>query len=219
MSFECPSCEKSFDSEHGVKVHHSSIHGESLAKQECTCNNCGETFEEFESRIKAGKGIYCPKDCHYSTGRTIIECVRCGTTAEKPKHRSGRYSQEYCSRECYLSYRREGGKAAPGYIDGRTLPAAHRPYYGPNWLTQRRKTLERDNFTCQVCYITEESYDNLHSNGLHVHHVIPLYQFKTEDGTDFHKANQLKNLVTLCHPCHAKWEGVPVKPETAAAAT
>ena len=30
---------------------------------------------------------------------------------------------------------------------------------------------------------------------LHVHHIVPLYQFDTND---------YKNLVTLCHPCHNK---------------
>lgn len=70
-------------------------------------------------------------------------------------------------------------------------------YYGPNWLSQRKKARERDNFTCQDCGITEEQY----GRELSVHHIVPFRKFNG----DLEKANQLANLIILCeYPCHRK---------------
>jgi len=60
----------------------------------------------------------------------------------------------------------------------------------PSWTTQRRKTLRRDNFQCQIC---GDTLTSPHTK-LQVHHIIP----RAEGGTD-----ELDNLVTLCDLCHA----------------
>jgi len=48
-----------------------------------------------------------------------------------------------------------------------------------------KKAIERDKFTCQKCYVHDET--------LNVHHVKPLYL----EGKD-----ELNNLITLCRDCH-----------------
>lgn len=64
-------------------------------------------------------------------------------------------------------------------------------YYGSNWDWIRKRVLERDDDTCQVC----------HSQGSHVHHIIPIREFEDpEDG------NYKENLITLCASCHPKVE-------------
>lgn len=53
----------------------------------------------------------------------------------------------------------------------------------------KREIRKQDENRCVCC---SRGFDR---GELHVHHIIPLYQFGT---------NEFKNLVTLCHPCHNK---------------
>lgn len=69
--------------------------------------------------------------------------------------------------------------------------------YGPNWVVQRIRARERDNFTCQVCGVAEMGRSH------HVHHKTPFRQFAS-----YLAANQLENLVTLCPSCHRRVETV-----------
>lgn len=70
--------------------------------------------------------------------------------------------------------------------------------YGPNWSKQRRKCLERDDYTCRGCGIGDEAVDR----ELAVHHIRPRRAF---DGNC--EQNALDNLVTLCPECHGRFEG------------
>jgi DEAD/DEAH box helicase domain-containing protein len=68
-------------------------------------------------------------------------------------------------------------------------------HYGPNWSQQRDLARGRDGYRCQVCGAPEgeRSHD--------VHHKIPFRAFLS-----YLQANQLENLVTLCHACHRRVE-------------
>ncbi|WP_273717076.1 HNH endonuclease [Alkalihalobacillus pseudalcaliphilus] len=101
----------------------------------------------------------------------------------------------YCSKTCanlgwkHLSIRRGIGKK----------------YYGSNWLEQRRRCRDRDNYRCVDCGITENEYEKEMS----VHHVIPFVYF-----SDYKEANKLSNLVSVCEDCHRvrhSGEGHPSK--------
>lgn len=61
--FDCPSCDKSFSSKQGVSKHHKDKHGESIAGNYYTCENCGE--ENWTSRSKDDPKFpkYCDSDC------------------------------------------------------------------------------------------------------------------------------------------------------------
>lgn len=63
--------------------------------------------------------------------------------------------------------------------------------YGTDWRTQRDLARSRDGYRCQVCGMLEQ--DRSHD----VHHIIPFRSFSSAK-----IANQLENLVTLCHSCH-----------------
>lgn len=63
--------------------------------------------------------------------------------------------------------------------------------YGPGWDKLRRKTLERDDYTCQRCGYHKDSTDR--SVPLQAHHIKP----RSEGGAD-----SLNNLITLCRSCH-----------------
>ncbi|MES3161476.1 MAG: helix-turn-helix domain-containing protein [Halorubrum sp.] len=70
-------------------------------------------------------------------------------------------------------------------------------YYGDNWAKQRRKALQRDDYECQRCGITQSEHRNRTDIGLDVHHKTPIRTFQSTDD-----ANTLENLVTLCRSCH-----------------
>jgi 5-methylcytosine-specific restriction endonuclease McrA len=81
--------------------------------------------------------------------------------------------------------------------------------YGKNWPKQRKRALERDNYTCQKCgYKGRKS-----SKGrwdVHVHHIRKIAYFAdAETGeVDYEAANNLDNLMTLCdHGCHKYYDG------------
>jgi 5-methylcytosine-specific restriction endonuclease McrA len=60
-------------------------------------------------------------------------------------------------------------------------------YQNSNWLDEnlRKATLKRDDYTCQLCGVTDTM--------LHAHHIIP----RQDNGAD-----SIYNLITLCKDCH-----------------
>ena len=67
--------------------------------------------------------------------------------------------------------------------------------YGPDWRKQRDLARARDGFRCQLCGAPEA--DRAHD----VHHKTPFRAFSSP-----RQANQLENLITLCHACHRRVE-------------
>jgi len=77
-------------------------------------------------------------------------------------------------------------------------------YYGKSWKRQRRKARERDGDECVICGDGDQ---------VDVHHIRPCREFGVEN---HERANRLDNLVCLCRKHHAKWEGIPLRPEVVA---
>lgn len=75
--------------------------------------------------------------------------------------------------------------------------------YGPNWLEQRLKTLDRDGHRCRTC-----GAEGRPGSGLHVHHIRPFRDYGYVPGQNeaYLQANTLENLVTLCPSCHRRAE-------------
>ena len=82
--------------------------------------------------------------------------------------------------------------------------------YGPNWTKQRRKCLERDEYTCRVCGVEDTELDR----GVAVHHITPRRMYD-----DNWEQNELSNLITLCPSCHGTFEGQYVDSSPAEFAT
>jgi hypothetical protein len=83
--------------------------------------------------------------------------------------------------------------------------------YGPRWPTQRKRRLEHDEYACVVCGITEVDHRERFGFSLDVHH---LRKFRTFD--DPERAHDLSNLLTLCRPCHRRYESMaPLRPHVA----
>jgi len=84
----------------------------------------------------------------------------------------------------------------------------HAPY-GKGWTKEKRKkVLERDDYRCQSCGMTNAEHKSQLDSSLHIHHIIPARRFN-----DPEKRNSLTNLVALCAYCHKDWEGIPVRPQ------
>lgn len=166
-----------------------------------SCLTCGKNFEVPKNREHSAK--YCSRHClglangkrgkvQYKK-RVEITCSYCGQQFERKP--STVRNLNFCSMKCMGKYYTES-EMFSGENSG-TWAGGDITYYGPNWLSQRKKARERDNFTCQDCGITEEQY----GRELSVHHIIPFREFNG----DWEKANQLSNLITLCeYPCHRK---------------
>lgn len=185
----------------------------------CTknCEVCGSEFQvrpanedrrktcSQECQAEYFKEKYAGEGSHWwDGGRVDLECEICGETFQAQKSSIDR--RKTCSRDCrkeYLSREYSGENSHEwkgGSID----------YYGPNWEDKRKQALERDNSQCQVCGTTDHNMDS----DLEVHHITPLRKFVNEySGSEaYERANDLDNLVTVCRPCHRKWERMPVFP-------
>lgn len=73
-------------------------------------------------------------------------------------------------------------------------------YYGVDWPGIRQQVLDRDDFRCQGCGLTDQEHrerDDLFGGGLHIHHEQPAKDFDSRA-----EANALSNLTALCADCH-----------------
>ncbi|MCB0081044.1 MAG: DUF1998 domain-containing protein, partial [Caldilineaceae bacterium] len=81
--------------------------------------------------------------------------------------------------------------------------------YGPNWQAQRKRVRVRDHYRCTQCG-RPEAEGRQHD----VHHLVPFRTFGYVTGLNenYLAANELSNLVLVCHTCHQRLEaGVRVR--------
>lgn len=167
------------------------------------CENCGKVFFAY-ARHRRGKHVFCSMKCQHEwrTGKTGLikkkgvykNCPICGKViycypceAEK---------KATCSRPCKYELER-----IQGIHQGENCNFWHggyENYRGAMWYEQRDRTRERDNNTCQVCGKTAQEQ----GHNMIVHHKVPFRFFRN----DYIKANNLDNLMCMCHNCHAKSE-------------
>ncbi len=75
--------------------------------------------------------------------------------------------------------------------------------YGPNWEAQRELARQRDGYRCRLCGAPERP-GRQHD----VHHLVPFREFGYVPGENerYRQANDLGNLITVCHTCHTRIE-------------
>ena len=75
--------------------------------------------------------------------------------------------------------------------------------YGPNWESQRELARRRDGYRCRLCGAPEKP-GRQHD----VHHLVPFREFGYVPGDNdrYLQANELGNLITVCHACHTRIE-------------
>ena len=203
-----------------------------MPKVDCVCPVCGAKFQRYPANLKRVKyTVVCSRACLYK-GRSLgiikrevqqpyqvteegrqawrdaasqrvgqlrkppiaFTCETCGEEVLIPRGKSCPARQfRFCSHGCANIGARGAGN--PAWRGG------HERYYGPDWRSQRKAARKRDNYTCQRCSKTTKEA----KRSLDVHHKTPFNQFAS-----YEEANQLENLVTLCHPCHQyiEWNGI-----------
>lgn len=60
---ECPTCEDEFSTERGMKIHHTRVHGESIAGTTVVCKNCDSKFQKTPCRADRVDEHYCSQNC------------------------------------------------------------------------------------------------------------------------------------------------------------
>lgn len=157
------------------------------------CTICGKPITRKPFRFT--ERCFCSQDClsqdqHNRNKKVIVQCSYCGASLQVFPSKAKANKHFYCNRACRASH--ITGKNNPSYTDGK----GRKREYSRDWKQQRRKALERDSFKCQLCGKSPKK-----ARYLHVHHITPAYKFQ-----DTEIANQLINLITLCHTCHKKVE-------------
>jgi 5-methylcytosine-specific restriction endonuclease McrA len=76
------------------------------------------------------------------------------------------------------------------------------------WEKSREKAIERDFEQCRSCGITRDEHKDKFNQDIEVHHRTPRnWYFNEYSEEEAHKKmNELRNLITLCKPCHMQVE-------------
>ena len=94
---ECPTCDRTFSTEHGLHCHHSRTHGERISGVETVCEQCDETFRVSPSQ--EGDILYCSDECHEEAmGDATLVCEECGEEFDVAKNRAE--TARFCSYPC-----------------------------------------------------------------------------------------------------------------------
>lgn len=93
----CPTCDRMFETERGRNIHHTTVHGESLTREEATCDYCDEEFVV----PAGGTGVYCSNECNHKAFQDRVElvCEQCGEAFDAEAAEAD--SRKYCSQACY----------------------------------------------------------------------------------------------------------------------
>lgn len=158
---------------------------------EVICERCGKPFLAYHSRLKRGESKFCSRECRQN--RETKHCTHCGKPYQVIMCESD--ASRFCSKKCRFRWMSENQRGAnnPAWRGGAI------EYYGDSWDAQRKRALERDDYTCQRC---GKPRHKLGKNP-DVHHIIPFRDFGVERHLE---ANDLNNLVSLCPICHRKSE-------------
>ncbi len=162
-------------------------------KVQKSCIVCGVKYTVHRCNSSSK---YCSRKCYANRPSNKIErqCKYCGNTflARLSSYLSG--NSLYCSKGCQSNAAsvNQRGQNSPFWRGG------HTKYRGENWKHQRKLAYERDGGVCQICHSSPKKGQRKNA----VHHIKPARRFNG----DWLSANDLSNLITLCHKCHPKVE-------------
>jgi len=204
MGISCKYCGKSFENHIGVRTHEGMVH-ESNGAEKVSKALKGRTKDEWSDEHKRNhrKGL----EGHTVSTKTRMKIGKANT---------GNTHDAETRRKISENMRDMSGEMNPFYGKSHTLETRRqiseidRPSGEDHWWWKdgtsgsgypddfwfaRKVARERDDFTCQLCGITEEEC----GRELDVHH-------RDSDKTN----NELSNLLSLCRSCHSRAEGLGV---------
>jgi 5-methylcytosine-specific restriction endonuclease McrA len=161
---ECPTCGDEFDTKTGMKVHHATIHGESIAGIDTDCPNCGEAFNIFPWRLERSKDVFCSVSCEmeYHGGHAKekthpeIECEWCGSNFQVKPAREA--DAQFCSRECFGKYKSENhtGKNSASWDGGENEKDCEVCGQSFSYKSHREDTARFCSNDCRGVWLSEE---------------------------------------------------------------
>jgi endogenous inhibitor of DNA gyrase (YacG/DUF329 family) len=180
------------------------------------CEYCDSEYTAV--RAESDGSRFCSNECksdwlsenrtgedHHLYSRIECECEICGEEVLRKPSQYEAMDNVFCSQECHREYQsiHQVGENHHNYNGGRVEE------YGPRWEKIAEERRKVDDYECQICGLSQEE----HSEALSVHHIRPRESFIDDGEFDHEAANRMGNLITLCKPCHRKWEGIPVIPQ------
>lgn len=105
-----------------MKVHHSTVHGESIAGAVVECDHCGSETSTQPSKVEKLDHHFCNQECEASWrsnrfsgagsprwkgGFQTLECEYCGAEIERRETEIESSEQNFCSYECKGNWRSE----------------------------------------------------------------------------------------------------------------
>lgn len=202
----CPTCnKKDFETERAMKIHHKLAHNESIALKESKCSECGSKFKYYPSEKEGKYCEECVKNSEvnwgvqklfkednpmWKGGEKKTNCAYCNKDISVKRWLYNSTVHNYCSKDCQFNHKSELSTKSKKNSESINK-------YGKNWRKARRKCLERDNYTCQMCGITKQEL----SQNPDVHHIRPIRKFDNPEDAHF-----VENLISLCRKCHKKIE-------------
>lgn len=154
------------------------------------CEKCGA---EIEYKDRSYYRKYCDKCLELNPhkankDRIVVHCGYCGKELYVIKSRYDKNTYCYCNDQCMAKHYSEiyTGENSHTWNGGKR-------HYTGGWCHARDEARQRDNYSCQICGISEQEY----GKEMSVHHIKKYKSFE-----DKIEANKLENLVCLCEPCH-----------------
>lgn len=193
-------CESNFKSTHWTGEDHPNWNGGNV---ESICEECGDVYTVKPSELDETR--FCSQGClaeHQSVDLIDLNCDMCGDHIERKPHQI-RGDSTFCSDKCFSGWLsdEQSGSGNPQWKGGSP------DYYGENWPKERRRALNRDEYSCQVCEMARNEHYAQFETDLHVHHKLPIRTFNEPED-----ANYPENLVTVCQTHHNEIESKDVVP-------
>ena len=178
IKLNCQWCKKEFEipfkqrDQKFCSLSCTSMYGWSLGKRkralfEKPCDICSKPIKTTPYRVKEGRGKYCSKACY------IVAMKR------------GEYAKPFSEESRIKLSKKRIGKLNPAFKHGKS-PGAKR-YKGTFPRRIKEKVRQRDNYTCQKCFVKESELPKK----LSIHH---LDENPLNDSLD--------NLLSVCNSCH-----------------
>jgi len=173
-----------------LKIYLNTTHPKHVAKLKSqVCKICGLPVNRGQKYCPECSKLRRQELAEQLKNRITVKCDNCGKEIERTP--STLHKHNYCSVECMAKHYSESemfaGENSASWTGGKR-------HYTGNWTKQRNLARERDNYTCQLCGVTESEWHKQ----MDVHHIINYRYFE-----DKKEANQLDNLVCLCNLCHS----------------
>lgn len=173
---------------------------------------CQNKFGSWNEALRAAG--YSPNRKYRLTDQDLLDEINRLTEKLGRPPSSGEMNQAGKFHKCTYFERFGGWEETldeAGYLQPRSYQDSTEIPYGPNWLEQRQRALERDGLECQTpwCDVTQIEHQDEVGKELYVHHIIPRkFFYGPDDQFDYQQANALSNLVTVCAKHHLVWEAV-----------